>query len=271
MQKVVFNSDGSLWAVLLKQPRVASQNSDSDDLTAQLIKIINTGRLDSSLGNKGFVSTKLEYPNMRVDALVQTLGGGVALVLSGNLNSPAGVSTYEPPIWIYRFNQKGQLEPEQKTQGFEALTCTNGGDVEYFGVRPDNTAVLMNRNSGDCSGALSIWSLDSKNSVLSEFGRELPSSDGTFPPFAAALTQSSGGRIWLSRFDKAVLWSDGGLLLHGATASLIQIQKITQSGALGFQKEIANPFKGYTLLESENKILLVGLENGAWSLKKLAF
>lgn len=39
------------------------------------------------------------------------------------------------------------------------------------------------------------------------------------------------------------------------------------------KKEIPNPFPlGYTLLESQsNKIVLVGLEQGAWSVKQLAF
>ncbi len=275
MQKVVLNSDGSIWAALLKQPRVASENFDDDDNTPQLIKITNQGRLDSSLGTKGFISSKIEYPNMRIDALVRSSSDGVVLVSSGDLNSPAGISTYERPIWIHRFDQKGQLEPQQKTEGFESLTCTNGGYVQYFGLRQDNSAVFMNANSGDCSSALSLWSLDAKNLVQKEFGQSLPPSEPNFPPFAAAITRDSYSRIWLSqRLNKALLWSDGGLMLHGMTTNTIQMQKLSTTGELVFgQQEFPNPFKsGYTLLESKNnKILLVGLENGAWSVKQMVF
>ncbi len=278
MQKVVFNSDGSIWAALLKSPRVANEDPDSNYLTPQLIKITNQGRLDTGTGNKGFVNTKLEHPNVRIDALVRTSSGGVAMASSGNLNSPAGVSTYQPPIWIYRFNQNGQLEPQQKTDGFEALTCTNGGAVEFFAVRQDNSAVFINSNSGDCNYMYRIWSLDAANQVQKEFAQELPE-EGTE---GAALVKSQNGTLLLldpkiSSLRKAMLYQDGSLVFYGASNKTIQFQKISRSGAIDTvfgKKEIPNPFKStdYTILESEdNKILLVGLENGAWSVKHLVF
>ncbi len=277
MQKVALNADGSVWAALLERPRVKSENSDDDDLNPLLIKITNQGRLDSSLGKAGFASTDIDYPNVQIDALVPTPTGGAALVSSAYLNSPAGASTYQPPIWIHRFNQKGQLEPQQQTEGFESLTCTNGGGVQYFGLRQDNTAVFMNHNSGDCSSGLRIWSLDTKNTVQKEFGASIPLSEPTFPPFSMPIVRSANGGIWLSQtLKKVIIWNDGGLVLHGVTSATIQMQKLTTTGELNTvfgEKEIPNPFGlGYRLLESKNnKILLVGLEQGAWSVKQLAF
>jgi hypothetical protein len=276
MQKVVLNSDGSIWAALLKRPRVANDRGE-DEILPQLMKVTNQGRLDTSIGTKGFATTGIEYQNMQIDALVRTSSDGVAMVSAGFLTSPAGVSTYEPPIWIHRFNQKGQLEPQQQTQGFESLTCTNGGRVQYFGLRQDNTAVLLNRNSGDCSSGLRLWSLDTKNTVQKDFGASIPLSEPTFPPFSTPVARSENGGIWLSQtLNKVILWNDGGLILHGATANTIQIQKLTTTGepdtSFGEKKIPNRNGLGYALLESKNnKILLVGLENGAWSVKQLTF
>ena len=277
MQKVVFNSDGSIWAALLERPRVKSENSDDDDNTPQLIKITNQGRLDVGIGTKGFASNNNGYSNMRIDAIVTTPNNGLALVSSGNLNSPAGVTTYQPPIWIHRFNQKGQLEPKQTTEGFESLTCTNGGWVEFFAVRPDNSAVLINSNSGDCNYMYRIWSLDTTNQVEPNFARDLPE-EGTE---GEALVKSQNGILLLldpkiSSLQKAVLYKDGSLLFHGAGKNTIQMQKLSVTGAMDTafgKKEIPKAFGlGYRLLESkDNKILLVGLEQGVWSVKQLTF
>lgn len=209
-QKAVLVANGSLWLALQEFPKFPKAQPDENDNQVVLVNVLESGRLNTGIGKNGFAANDNLYPNMRIHALVKTPNDGVAVVSSANLQSPAGVSTYEPPIWLHRFNQKGQLETESDLTRF---TCTNGGYTEFFGLRSDNSAVFIASNSGDCNTFYRIVALDAKNEVQAEFGQGLPE-EGTE---GAALVQSQNGILLLldpkiSSLSKAFLTKDGSLL-----------------------------------------------------------
>ncbi len=282
--------DGSFWAALIRGSSKPSQNSDENDLDMVIIKVTNKGKLDTTVGKSGYVAAPITYPNLVIHFLKNTSQGGVIAVLSADLNSPAGVTTYEPPMWIVRFDQHGKLEPGQQIDNFESLTCSHGGRPVSFQLKADNSAVFANSNVGDCPDAVSIWSLDAQNKVNSEFGASLALADenrgGSFSPSnGPAISQGYGGKIWFVQDDTNppsysdfTVWHAGNITFKGASRDIVRLLRLTVNGALnntfgtdGIQI-FDNPFDNaqLSLLEAQNgKILLVGLEKGVWSVKQL--
>lgn len=282
--------DGSFWAALIRGSSKPSQNTDENDLDMVIIKVTNKGKLDTTIGKGGYVAAPIKYPNLVIHFLKNTSQDGVVAVLSGDLNSPAGMSTYEPPMWIVRFDQHGKLEPGQQIDNFESLTCSHGGRPVNFQLRANNSAVFANSNVGDCPDAVSIWSLDAQNKVNSEFGASLPLADenrgGSFSPsHGPAISQGAGGKIWFVQDDTNppsysdfTVWHAGNITFKAASRAIVRLLRLTSNGSLdktfgtdGIQV-FDNPFdtSSLSLLETQNgKILLVGLEKGFWSVKQL--
>lgn len=284
--------DGSFWAALIRDSRQRSRTSDEADLDMVMIKVTKQGKLDPTVGKSGYVTAPIKFPNLRVHFLKNTNQGGVVAVLSGDLMSPAGVSTFDPPMWIVRFDGRGRLEPKQQIDDFENLTCSHGGRPVDFQLRADNGAVFTNSNTGDCPNALSIWSLNAENKVIRDFGATLPVGDksngGMFPPSRApAVSKGLNGRLWLVQdaanpptYSNFTVWRNGHITFKGVSKEIIRLLRLTSNGSIDtsfgadgvqvFDNPFGNP--SLSLLEARNgKILLVGLERGSWSVKQLTY
>ena len=292
LSKVSVLPDGSFWAALIRDSSQPSQNSDEAASDMVIIKVTSQGKLDPTVGKGGYVAAPIKFPNLRVHFLKNTNQGGVVAVLSGDLMSPAGISTFEPPMWVIRFDGRGQLEPRQQIDGFANLTCSHGGQPVDFQLRADNGAVFTNSNTGDCPDALSIWSLDTQNKVIREFGTSLPVGDdpngGMFPPSRApAISKGLNGKIWFVKdetnrpsYSDFTVWRDGSITFKGVSKEIIRLLRLTSNGSLDTNfgadgvQIFENPFgtAPLSLLEARNgKILLIGLERGFWSVKQLTY